>query len=143
MRGGWIIFAIGVVWMALTKSPATDRVRRIAEAIAVAEGFAFPGGNQTSPSNVPNTRRNPGNLRDMSKPPDYPIKTFATVEEGWAALYRQVEGMLKGSALYPATWTIRQVAQRYTGEAQYMNWATTVASRLGTNVDAVFSRLLL
>lgn len=128
--------------MALSKRGGNDRVRRIAEAIAVAEGFAFPGAPQTSPTNIPNSRKNPGNLRDNSKPPDYPIKTFATVEDGWNALYQQVERMLAGSTLYPADWTIAQVAARYTGEAAYMNWARTVAGRLGVSVDTVFSEIV-
>jgi len=142
MNRFWPLFILGVIYMALSrKNVASDRVRRIAEAIAVAEGFAFPGAPQTSPANIPNSRKNPGNIRDMSKPPDYPVKTFATVEDGWNALYRQVEGMLKGSSLYPKTWTISQVAQRYTGEAAYMNWASIVAQRLGVSTDAVFSEL--
>lgn len=142
MNRFWPIFILGVVYMALSrKQVASDRVKRIAEAIAVAEGFAFPGAPQTSPANIPNSRRNPGNIRDMQRPPDYPVKTFATKEAGWDALYRQVEGMLKGSALYPADWTIEQIARRYTGEAAYMNWARIVAQRLGVPTDAVFSEL--
>lgn len=142
MNRFWPIFILGVVYMALSrKQVASDRVKRIAEAIAVAEGFAFPGAPQTSPTNIPNSRNNPGNIRDMQRPPDYPVKTFATKEAGWDALYRQVEGMLKGSSLYPSDWTIRQVAQRYTGEAAYMNWATIVSQRLGVSIDTVFSEL--
>ena len=126
--------------MALSK-PTSDRVRRIAQAIAVAEGFAFPGAPQTDPNNIPNSRNNPGNIRDMTIPPDYPVKTFATAEAGWEALYLQVERMLAGSSLYPADWTIKQVAARYTGEAAYLNWSTIVASRLGVSPDTVFSEI--
>lgn len=140
----WPLFIMGVVYMALSrKTVATDRVRRIAEAIAVAEGFAFPGAPQTNPANIPNSRNNPGNLTDSSKPVGSPqwIRTFATKEDGWAALYKQVEGMLKGSSLYPKTWTIEQVAQRYTGEAAYRNWSTIVARRLGVSPSTVFSEI--
>lgn len=138
----WPIFILGVLYMALSrKVTATDRVRRIAEAIAVAEGFAFPGAPQTSPTNIPNSRRNPGNIRDMALPPNYPVKTFPTVEAGWDALYSQVERMLAGSSLYPSDWTIKQVAARYTGEAAYMNWANIVSARLGVSPDSVFSEI--
>jgi hypothetical protein len=128
--------------MALSrKSTASDRVRRISEAIAIAEGFAFPGAPQTNPANIPNSRNNPGNIRDMKLPPNYPVATYATKEDGWNALYRQVEGMLKGSALYPKTNTIEQTAKTYTGEALYKNWSTIVASRLGVSPLSIFSEL--
>jgi hypothetical protein len=119
----------------------TDRVKRVAEAIAVAEGFAFPGAPQTDPNNIPNSRNNPGNIRDMSLPPHYPVKTFPTKEAGWDALYKQVAGMLAGSSLYPRTWTIKQVAARYTGEAAYLNWSTIVSKRLDVSPDSIFSEL--
>lgn len=143
MNRFWPFFILGVMYMALSrKQVASDRVKRIAEAIAVAEGFAFPGAPQTSPNNIPNSRNNPGNITDPSKAgtPEW-IRTYPTKEAGWEALYRQVEGMLKGSSLYPAGWTIEQIARRYTGEAAYMNWARIVAQRLGVPTDAVFSEL--
>lgn len=144
MNRFWLVFIVGGVYMALSRRTVTsDRVRRIAEAIAVAEGFAFPGAPQTSPTNIPNSRRNPGNITDPSVPVGSAnwIRTYPTVEDGWAALYRQVEGMLKGSNLYPATWTIEQVAARYTGEAAYKNWSSIVARRLGVSPQTVFSEI--
>ena len=151
--GGNHHFAIGVAWawrLAHPRAKFADFGARRTQhdgpvdfvSVAIAEGFAFPGAPQTSPSNIPNSRRNPGNIRDMNRPPDYPVKTFATVEEGWQALYQQVERMLAGSSLYPANWTISQVAQRYTGEAAYANWARIVAGRLGVSVDTVFSEIV-
>lgn len=142
MASVWPFFILGVLYMAFSrKVTATDRVKRVAQAIAVAEGYAFPGAPQTSPTNIPNSRNNPGNIRDMQRPPDYPVKTFATPEAGWDALYKQVAGMLAGSSLYPANWTIEQVAQRYTGEAAYKNWSTIVAARLGVSPKSIFSEI--
>jgi len=149
MRSFWPLAIMAAVYIAFSRSSGpgggvtSDRVRRIAEAIAVAEGFAFPGAPATSPGNIPNSRNNPGNLTDASKPIGSPnwIRTFPTKEAGWAALYAQVEKMLKGSTLYPAHWTIEQVAQRYTGEAAYRNWSNIVSRRLGVSPHSVFSEL--
>ena len=138
----WPLFILGVLYMALSrKVTATDRVKRIAQAIAVAEGYAFPGAPQTSPTNIPNSRNNPGNITDPTKTGADRVRTYPTPEAGWDALYKQVAGMLAGSSLYPKTWTIEQVAQRYTGEAQYKNWSTIVAARLGVSPQAIFSEL--
>lgn len=120
--------------LAMSKSTglsADSRVRIMAQAIARAEGFGVPGA-------IPTVRHNPGNIRNTAPP--YEIRTYSDDAEGWAALDRQVARMLAGSSLYPSDWTIAQVAQRYTGEAAYMNWARIVASQLGVSTDAVFSR---
>lgn len=106
------------------------RLRRIAEAVAKAEGYGVPGA-------IPTTRNNPGNIRSAAGP----IATYGTPEAGWQALYNQLSGMLDGSALYPPDWTIEQVAQRYTGEAAYMNWARIVAGELGVTTKYIFSEL--
>lgn len=107
-------------------------IKRIAEAIAKAEGFGVPGA-------IPTVRHNPGNIRSLVAP--YPVATYPTDAAGWDALYKQVARMVAGSALYPAGWTIEQVAKRYTGEAQYMNWARNVAGFLGVPTTTVFSEL--
>jgi hypothetical protein len=107
-------------------------IKRIAEAIAKAEGFGVPGA-------IPTIRHNPGNIRSLQAP--YPIATYSSDAEGWAALYKQVGRMVAGSALYPKGWTIEQVAQRYTGEARYMDWARNVARELGVPTTTVFSEL--
>jgi len=102
-----------------------DRVRRIAAAIAIAEGYWVPG-------SIPNRRNNPGNL---TNPRTGQIRTFASAEEGWRALYRQIERILSGeSPLYPANGTIRQISRIYTATDQDA-WARNVARALGVSPD--------
>ena len=110
---------------------ADGRTMRMAQAIARAEGYGVPGA-------IPTLRNNPGNIRNTAPP--YEIRSYATIEEGWSALYRQVARMLAGSSLYPVNWTIEEVAARYTGEAAYMNWARIVASTLNVSTNTIFSR---
>jgi len=131
----WPVLTIGALILALQHSgtiatTAGFGVRRIAQAIATAEGFG-PAGNLATRLN------NPGAIRSAAGP----IAYYPTVTAGWEALYRQVSGMLAGSPLYPSTWNIEQVAERYTGEALYMNWARIVAGELGVSTKATFSEL--
>jgi hypothetical protein len=126
-----VIFAI--VYALLKTVSGTDRVRRIAEAIAVAEGYGKPG-------QIPTVRNNPGNIRSSVAP--YPVATYGSPEEGWNALYRQVTGMINGtSPYYPIDATLTEVAKTYTGEAAYMNWANNVARILNVPLDIVFSEI--
>lgn len=140
---GWHIFIIGALILAFHNSTQTStppggssggfdptRLQRVAEAVAKAEGYGVPGA-------IPTVRNNPGNIRSSAGP----IATYATPEDGWNALYRQLSGMLDGSALYPPDWTIEQVAARYTGESAYMNWARIVAGELGVPTTYIFSEL--
>jgi hypothetical protein len=111
----------------------TDRVKRIAEAIAVAEGWNVI-------NSTPRRLNNPGDIRGA----DGQLTQYTTEDAGWHALYDQIEGMLNGkSSLYPKTYTIAQVAQRYVGmnDPDAMNWARNVAVQLGVSVDDVFSEI--
>jgi hypothetical protein len=102
-----------------------ERVRRIAAAIAIAEGYWVPG-------SIPNLRNNPGDLTD---PNTGQIRTFASADEGWKALYRHIERILAGeSSIYPADGTIRQIARIYTATEQDA-WAQNVARALGVSPD--------
>jgi hypothetical protein len=99
----------------------SSKIRRIAQAIARAEGYGVPGA-------IPTVRNNPGNL----KGPDGVIRTYSTPEEGWQALYRQVLLMLTGeSRYYKPEMTIAEIARTYTGEARFMDWANNVSLFLG------------
>lgn len=107
----------------------SQRVRRIAYAISVAEGYWVPG-------SIPNRRHNPGDLTR-----DGVIVEFPTATEGWLALYRQVERMLSGkSSFYRPDMSIEEVARFYTATEQDA-WARNVAAALGvdpgTKLEAV------
>jgi hypothetical protein len=114
----------GIAAVAYYLSP-TRKIKRIAEAIAFAEGYGKPGA-------IPTVRNNPGDLKDSNGI----IIQFPTAEEGWNALYRQVLLMLTGeSRYYKPTMTIAEIARIYTGEDSYMNWANNVAYKLGVTLD--------
>jgi hypothetical protein len=64
------------------------------------------------------------------------ITQFPTPEEGWNALYRQVEGMLSGTSLvYSPGMSLYEAAQVYTGGDNPEAWANIVAGRLGVTTD--------
>lgn len=112
--------------------------RKIAEAIAYAEGFYHPSGEA-----VPQRANNPGDL----KLKDNPLGTiggktiFMSVAEGWAALEKQIEWMLTGqSRIYDPTMTIQEVANWYVGgkstpTADSVAWANNVSRQLGVSPD--------
>jgi hypothetical protein len=118
--------------------------RKIAEAIAHAEGF------YTGSGTVPQRANNPGDL----KLKDNPLGTiggktiFQTVEEGWAALEKQIEWMLTGqSRIYSPDMTIQEVANWYVNgtaspNADSVAWANNVARRLGVSPETPIGTIL-
>lgn len=109
--------------MATTTGGHSDRVKRIALAIANQEGFNVPG-------SVAQRNHNPGNLTNLSGA----FQVFVTDSEGWEALYRYVERMLSGEGLYPAGITIEEASRIYTG-TQQQEWAANVAAYLGVSIN--------
>ena len=96
----------------------------IANAIANAEGFGVPG-------KIPTVRHNPGNLVANGQ-----IQTFATDQDGWNALYNQVNLMISGqSAYYSPGMTWNQIAQSWTTTGP-STWASNVASTLGVDPNS-------
>ena len=105
---------------------------QMAMAIANAEGW--------NASELQRSRHNPGNIRDFSLP-GWPIKQFATDDDGWAALESLVAKIKVGVPPYPEGASIAEVARIYTGEAQYMNWSNNVAAYLGVSSNIPFSEV--
>jgi hypothetical protein len=128
LAGAFVLLAISGGFIATGNWP--DIVKRFAEAIATAEGYFTSG-------SLPNRRNNPGDISDASGPIQY-----ATPEEGWQALYNQVNLMFFGDpsqTRYNASMTITQVAQEYA--ENWQNWATNVANYLGVSSDTKLSDL--
>jgi hypothetical protein len=110
------------------------RVRVIAHAIAIAEGY-YAGGEHDGRS-LPFRLNNPGALKKpalgASLLPtwrDSGLVVFPTRAMGWAALRHQVRSMLTGqSAIYEPSDTLLLVAEKYADGD--VNWAANVASLL-------------
>ena len=105
----------------------SSKVHRMAEAIAYAEGFYAPG------NPIPRRLNNPGDLKISSVPNIGKDAAghlhFATPEDGWLALYRQLQLIINGrSSVYTLDMTIDQMAARYAESNEA--WATNVARRL-------------
>jgi hypothetical protein len=104
------------------------KIRAFAEAIAYAEGYYAPG------NPIPRRLNNPGDLKISSVPNIGKDASghlhFATAEDGWLALYRQLQLIINGrSSVYTLDMTIAQMGARY-AEAND-NWVTNVTRRLG------------
>lgn len=110
-----------------------------ATAIAYAEGFYVNGSR-------PQRNNNPGDLtvdtigRGIGK--DGPFIRYATVDDGWDALRKQVQMILTNtSSIYNSDMTIQDVANKYTATNQ-ATWALNVANKLGVSPDTKVSTLL-
>jgi hypothetical protein len=114
------------------------RVLRVADAIAVAEGYYAPG--RYHGRSLPNFLNNPGLLKaspfageDTATWDDTGLLVFPSAAVGWAALHHQVCLMLSGaSRIYGPSDTLADVGIKYSGDA---NWGANVAGRLGVAPD--------
>jgi hypothetical protein len=107
-----------------------EKTRALAVAIATAEGF-FASGNP-----LPARLNNPGDLKSRDADGNLVLTNYATVEEGWEALYRQCWLMISGrSRYYNPSMTFLQIAAPYTGNDNAAAWARNVASVLGMQAD--------
>lgn len=110
---------------------------RFAQAIAKQEGFYVAG-------SIPQRANNPGDLKipNSATLPGTQITRFASVDEGWNALYRQLFLILTGqSSYYNLDMSIEQMAQVWT-TTQQGPWALNVASYLGVSTDAKLWQVL-
>ena len=136
MRDKWLLMLGGVAllawWLKQEIDYVTSQVQKISQAIARAEGFGVPGA-------LPTRSNNPGDLKLDGRA----ITEFATPEEGWAALYRQVSRILTGqSTYYQPSMTIREIAHVYTGEDNAESWAQNVAGFLSVSPDTPIGQVV-
>jgi hypothetical protein len=117
-----------------------ERVRTIAEAIAVAEGYYVRGDHDGR--SLLYRINNPGGLKkpaldaeDLPTWLDTGLVIFPTKEMGWAALHRQVHMMLTGrSEIYHPSDTLITVGLKYAdGDT---SWGENVAMNLGVPAAA-------
>ena len=119
----------------------SPKVRAFADAIARAEGFYVAG-------SVPQRARNPGDL----KIPNWTgpvlgegISVFESVDQGWNALYRQLQFIIDGrSRVYNLDFTIRDMGRKYTATLTEQDaWANNVARVLNVPVDTPLWQVLV
>jgi hypothetical protein len=123
-----IVILISIVLVGLYSSglmsigTTDDRTKRIAEAIARAEGFYVSG-------SLPQRNNNPGSLRIHGETDT--ISKFSTVEDGWSALYRQINLIFsRDSNYYTPEMSIEEFASIWTGGDNPGSWANTVSQAL-------------
>jgi hypothetical protein len=112
---------------------------QFAQAIAHAEGFNVSG-------SAPDRAHNPGAIKvpGWSGPVTgtQGISVFASDDEGWQALYRQLNLIAtQRSGVYTLNMTIEDMARRWTSTAQSA-WAGHVASALGVSPSTRLSQVL-
>lgn len=114
----------------------------LAELIAKREGFGIPGDLPTRQNNPGDLRHAPGETHDPAAP--NAVGSFATAEDGWAALERQLElyaerGLTVGQmvAIYaPPTENDSQAYLDYICEGMQCTPDTTVSSALAITNEA-------
>lgn len=105
-----------------------EGLKNFARAIASAEGYGIPGA-------VPTVANNPGDLKLGGDTMNGGISIFASVEEGWSKLYRQLALIVSGSSnYYNLDMSIAEMGRIYAGGDE--NWSTNVARYLGVSRDA-------
>jgi hypothetical protein len=105
----------------------SDAIKRLASAIAFAEGFGIPGA-------IPTRANNPGDLVipgwTGGQLGAEKISVFESPAEGWNRLYRQLWLIQSGkSSVYTVNMTIAQMAARWTA-TEPNHWASNVVSYL-------------
>ena len=124
----------------LDQSQASSAVQSIAQAIAQAEGFYISG-------SLAQRNNNPGNLTvPAAAAGQNPLSAYPTAQDGWDALYGEVNLILSGdSHIYTADMPISVIAQHWTTDVPpgaQANWASNVARALGMTPDQSFNDYL-
>jgi hypothetical protein len=103
-------------------------VKTFAQAIARAEGFYVR-------DSIPSRAHNPGDLKVSNKPtlPGTSITQFASDDEGWQALYKQLWLIVTSkSSVYDLGMSIDDMAHEWTATEQSA-WASNVALYSGAD----------
>jgi len=130
----WLVIGLAAIALAGTGVAVEHAifspiVRKIAEAIAHAEGFDVP-------NSLPQRQNNPGDISDAEG-----VLYFPDAESGWQALYHQVSLMFSGgSRYYNPSMTIEEVAKKYAQDWQ--PWAANVADFLGVTTGTKLSEIV-
>jgi len=142
MPNGWIVgvgAAAAVLLLAKRVAPAlvNPKVQAFAEAIAYAEGFR--------PGTVPWRNNNPGDLKVSAVPSvgkdSQGHLIFASPEDGWRALRRQLQLIVDGQSRFTLEMTIAEMGARY---AEWSgSWSHNVASRLGVTEGTTLRAVLV
>jgi hypothetical protein len=129
-----LLFAAKPVYGEDMTAAPSDKVKRLAEAISVAEGSPF-GWN------------NPG---DLTKSFGYAtlgvgnsagVLKFATPQDGWNALYAQLNAIILGQSHWSLDTTLEDFGLGYSGGDS--NWAVNVANQLGIDTSVTLREILL
>jgi len=126
-----------------TESPTTYTrgIREMAQAIARAEGFYVVG-------SAPNRAHNPGALKSPGwqgpTTGSAGINVYADDQDGWNALYYQLQLIQSGrSSYYRTGMSIQQMANVWTGNTtEGLNWGANVARVLGVSTNTTIGAVL-
>lgn len=136
-----IIGALGLLTIGgVTMGVPDSLINSIAIAVATAEGFYVAG-------SIPAQNNNPGDLKlDITGKgigtDSHGFVMYATAQDGWEALKKQISLMFNGSGIYSPTMTIQEIATHYAPGSQAFTWATNVANALGVTPDTTLNQLL-
>ena len=131
------ILIVAVIAKTVTAEKNSSQTVNLAVAIAIAEGTLNPDGTANLGS-AGYRSNNPGDILDANGG----LVAYATIQDGWNALYAQVNLMLTGkSAYYRPGMSLIQVAGVYTGGDSPQGWAQAVAQRLGVSITTTLDEI--
>lgn len=136
--GVWVILGIALLLTGgVALSGVSPTIKKIANAIATAEGFFVKG-------SLPQQYHNPGDLtKDLNGKGigtgSQGLIMYPDDESGWEALYMQVQYFFSEDKWGNGEYTISQIAQTYAGD--WINWASNVAAELGVTTDTRLNQI--
>lgn len=136
------LLVLGGGGAAVISSTYSAVIQKIVNAIAAAEGYYVAGSR-------PNRNNNPGDFEtDITGKGvgfDGPYVIYATAQDGFDALAKQVSLMFGGSSIYNPSMSITEIGFHYADGAHdpagAAAWAANVANALGVDVSTTLSSL--